>query len=51
MKCKAQREMKDAKSVTIKSGRLVKQGLCLSYGAKMLIMGISLKQAFTYGAF
>lgn len=35
MKCKAKKEMKDAKEVTMKNGRPAMQGLCPDCGTKM----------------
>lgn len=35
MKCKAKREMKNAKTVTMKNGRKAKKGTCVVCGTKM----------------
>jgi hypothetical protein len=35
MKCKAKREMKDARSITMKNGRPATQGVCPVCGTKM----------------
>ncbi len=39
MKCRAKREMKDAKSITMKNGRPATQGLCPTCGTKMFRIG------------
>ena len=39
VKCKAKREMKDAKAVTMKNGKPATQGLCPSCGTKMFKIG------------
>ncbi len=41
MKCKAKREMKDAKSITMKNGRPATQGVCPTCGTKMFRIGKS----------
>ena len=41
MKCKAKREMKDARSITMKNGRPATQGTCPAYGTKMFRIGKS----------
>jgi RNase P subunit RPR2 len=41
MKCRAQREMKNARSVTLKNGRPATQGVCLVCGSKMFRIGKS----------
>lgn len=35
-KCRAKREMKDVKAITMKNGRLATQGVCLVCGTKMV---------------
>ncbi len=39
MKCKAKREMKDARSITMKNGRPATQGVCPVCGTKMFRIG------------
>ena len=39
MKCRAKKEMKDAKAVTMKNGRLAIQGICLDCGTKIYRIG------------
>ena len=41
MKCRAKREMKDAKSITMKNGRPATQGVCPTCGTKMFRIGKS----------
>ena len=41
MKCRAKREMKDAKSMTMKNGRPATQGVCPTCGTKMFRIGKS----------
>ncbi len=41
MKCRAKREMKDAKAITMKNGRPATQGTCPSCGTKMFRIGKS----------
>ncbi len=41
MKCKAKREMKDARSITMKNGRPATQGVCPTCGTKMFRIGKS----------
>ena len=41
MKCRAKREMKDAKSITMKNGRPATQAICPTYGTKMFRIGKS----------
>jgi cold shock CspA family protein len=41
MKCRAKREMKDSKSVTMKNGRPATQGVCPVCGTKMFRIGKS----------
>ncbi len=41
MKCRAKKEMKDAKSITMKNGRPATQGVCPSCGTKMFRIGKS----------
>ena len=41
MKCRAKREMKDAKSITMKNGRPATQGVCPACGTKMFRIGKS----------
>ena len=40
-KCRAKREMKNAKSVTLKNGRPATQGVCSVCGTKMIRIGKS----------
>ena len=42
MKCRAKREMKDAKSITMKNGKPATQGVCPTCGTKMFRIGKSL---------
>jgi len=39
MKCKAKREMKDAKAITMKNGKPATQGTCPTCGTKMFRIG------------
>jgi Zn finger protein HypA/HybF involved in hydrogenase expression len=39
MKCRAKKEMKDPKSITMKNGRPATQGVCPTCGAKMFRIG------------
>ena len=39
MKCKAKREMKDARSITMKNSRPATQGVCPACGTKMFRIG------------
>ncbi len=39
MKCRAKREMKDAKSITMKNGKPATQGVCPVCGTKMFRIG------------
>ena len=39
VKCKAKREMKDTRSVTMKNGRPATQGTCPTCGTKMFRIG------------
>lgn len=39
VKCKAKREMKDAKAVTMKNGKPATQGICPTCGTKMFKIG------------
>jgi RNase P subunit RPR2 len=39
MKCRTKREMKDARSITMKNGRLATQGTCPVCGTKMFRIG------------
>jgi len=41
MKCRAKKEMKDAKAITMKNGRPATQGTCPSCGTKMFKIGKS----------
>jgi len=41
LKCRAKREMKDAKAVTMKNGRPATQGVCPTCGTKMFRIGKS----------
>ncbi len=41
MKCKAKREMKDARSITMKNGRPATQGTCPKCETKMFRIGKS----------
>jgi len=41
VKCRAKREMKDAKSITMKNGRPATQGTCPVCGTKMFRIGKS----------
>lgn len=39
MKCRAKKEMKDAKLVVLKNGRKATQGICVECGTKMFKIG------------
>ena len=39
MKCKAKKEIKDAKSITMKNGKPATQGVCPACGTKMFRIG------------
>jgi Zn finger protein HypA/HybF involved in hydrogenase expression len=39
VKCRAKREMKDAKSITMKNGKPATQGICPTCGTKMFRIG------------
>ena len=39
MKCRAKREMKDARTITMKNGRPANQGTCPVCGTKMFKIG------------
>jgi Zn finger protein HypA/HybF involved in hydrogenase expression len=39
VKCRAKKEMMNIKSITMKNGRLVTQGVCPTCGAKMFRIG------------
>ena len=41
MKCRTKREMKDAKSITMKNGKPATQGVCPICGTKMFRIGKS----------
>jgi len=41
MKCRAKKEMKDAKAITMKNGRPATQGICPTCGTKMFRIGKS----------
>ena len=41
MKCRTKREMKDAKSITMKNGKPATQGVCPTCGTKMFRIGKS----------
>ena len=41
MKCRAKREMKDAKAITMKNGKPATQGVCPVCGTKMFKIGKS----------
>ncbi len=41
VKCKAKREMKDAKAIVMKNGRPATQGVCPTCGTKMFRIGKS----------
>ncbi len=41
MKCRAKREMKDPKAITMKNGKSATQGVCPTYGTKMFRIGKS----------
>jgi len=41
MKCRAKKEIKDIRCVTLKNGRLATQGVCPIYGTKMFRLGKS----------
>ena len=39
MKCRAKREMKDTKAITMKNGKPATQGVCQVYGTLMFRIG------------
>ena len=39
MKCKANKEMKDIKAITMKNGKPANEGVCSSCGTKMFKIG------------
>ena len=39
VKCRAKKEMKDAKSITMKNGKPATQGICPTCGTKMFRIG------------
>jgi Zn finger protein HypA/HybF involved in hydrogenase expression len=39
VKCRAKKEMKDAKAITMKNGKPATQGMCPSCGTKMFRIG------------
>ena len=39
VKCRAKKEMKDAKSITMKNGKPATQGVCPTCGTKMFRIG------------
>jgi len=41
VKCRAKREMKDAKAITMKNGKPATQGICPTCGTKMFRIGKS----------
>ncbi len=41
VKCRAKREMKDAKAITMKNGKPATQGVCPACGTKMFRIGKS----------
>jgi NAD-dependent SIR2 family protein deacetylase len=41
VKCRAKKEMKDAKAITIKNGKPATQGVCPTCGTKMFRIGKS----------
>jgi len=41
VKCRAKREMRDAKAITMKNGRAATQGVCPVCGTKMFRIGKS----------
>lgn len=41
MKCRAKKEIKDAKAITLKNGKLATQGVCPTCGTKMFRIGQS----------
>ena len=41
MKCRAKREMRDAKAITMKNGKPATQGVCPTCGTKMSRIGKS----------
>ncbi|MCL0065618.1 DUF5679 domain-containing protein [Dehalococcoidia bacterium] len=41
VKCRAKKEMKDAKAITMKNGRPAAQGVCSTCGTKMFRIGKS----------
>ena len=41
MKCRAMKEMKDARAITMKNGKLATQGVCPKCGTKMFRIGKS----------
>ena len=41
VRCRAQREIKNAKAITMKNGKLATKGVCLTCGASMYRIGSS----------
>jgi hypothetical protein len=39
MKCRARKEMKDARGITMKNGKPMTEGVCSSCGTKMFLFG------------
>ena len=46
VKCRAKKEMKDAKSITMKNGKPATQGICPTCGTKMFRIGKAQYQYF-----
>ena len=48
VKCRTKREMKDAKSITMKNGKPATQGVCPTCGTKMFRIRKELKRKLEY---
>ena len=48
MKCRAKREMRDARAITMKNGKPATQGVCPVCGTKMFRIGSKQEQTFPF---
>ena len=48
VKCRAKKEMKDAKAITMKNGKPATQGVCPTCGTKMFRIGKSQSRYYRY---
>jgi len=51
MKCRAKREMRDTKSITMKNGRPATQDVCPTCGTKMFRIRKELERKLAYRAY